>query len=141
MGLHLSAAGPEFLLPGRKARMGGHAHFRVQPGRTGERVGVDVQIDSQPAARMEGSECVEQQRFPETAAPVRAAHAQDRDIAARGILARILLRADIPGELISVQATNQSPASYAGASRWWWRKSAYVSLPSPRVGERLHMAS
>ncbi len=40
--LRLGAAGPQFLLPGRKARVGAHAHLRVQPCRTGERIGVDV---------------------------------------------------------------------------------------------------
>jgi hypothetical protein len=120
--------------------MGGHAHFRVQPGRTGERVGVDVQIDSQPAARMEGSECLEQQRFPETPAPVRAADAQDRDVATRAILARILLRADIPGELISVPGNEPEPGVVL------WRIQVVVAevlirFPalSPVVGERLHM--
>jgi hypothetical protein len=42
LGVHACATGPEFLLPGRKTRVCGHAHFRVKPRRTGERVGVDV---------------------------------------------------------------------------------------------------
>ena len=36
--------------------MGGHAHFRVQPCRTGELIGVDVQIGSSKAARLLGAE-------------------------------------------------------------------------------------
>jgi hypothetical protein len=44
--------------------------------RPGERIGVDVQVGSPPAAPIEGSERLQQQRFPETPAPVRAAHTQ-----------------------------------------------------------------
>jgi hypothetical protein len=83
-----------------------------------------MQIRAPPAARVEGSKGVEQERLPETLAPIGTAHAQKDDVATGGIFARLAVRADIPGEVFPVPGEEPSPGSYSGPSTWSWRKAS-----------------
>ena len=90
---------------------------------------------------MKGFERPTEQRFPETSAPIRAAHAQDRDVAPRGVFARPLLRANVPGELVSL------PGDEPKAGVELWRVEVMVAevlvgllALTPVVGERFHVS-
>src|SRR5262249_11808965 len=92
-------AGTQLLLPGREARVRGHADPLVETDGAGFGSRVDMEVAAALSASGERTEHVAQEHLSDPTPPVPAADAEDLCVAAPGILFRRGDRHDVAGHL------------------------------------------